>query len=375
MEKRLLIVDDLSENRKLLASILKKNTDFDIVLAKSGVDVIKMFEREDCRYPDVILLDIMMPEMDGFEVAEKLKENSNTKDIPIIFITALTDTESKVRAFEMGGVDYISKPFNKSELLARVNTHYQLKKMQDDLKKQNTELVRLNDKKNEFLGIAAHDLRNPLSIIMSAADLFQFKYERELNEHQNKLLERVLYSSKFMIDLLNDLLDISAIESGKLNLEFMKYNVVDLITSNIEFNTDLATKKDIGIELVNNCNDSIIISIDNNKFEQVLNNLLSNAIKYSKSGTKVIVTIGCDSNNFNLSVKDEGLGIPKEEQDKLFAPFSKTSVKSTGGEKSTGLGLAIVKKIIEGHHGKIWVESEVGVGSTFFVSLPLSITK
>ncbi|MBN1650056.1 MAG: HAMP domain-containing histidine kinase [Bacteroidales bacterium] len=254
------------------------------------------------------------------------------------------------------------------EELSRLNND--LVNMQRELAKKNRELDELNKLKNQFLGMAAHDLRSPIGVIIGFSDFLLDEIKDTASEDQVKMLDRILSSSKFMLRLLNDLLDVSAIESGNLNLSLVKTDLVSVIHRNVELNNVIAQKKEITIYV--NQTDSIPeIVFDIGKIEQVLNNLISNAVKFSNPGTKVVVTISRIDNELQVSVKDQGQGIPEEEIEKLFKPFETTSVRSTAGEKSTGLGLSIVSNLVLGHKGKIWVESKVGQGSSFFFSLPV----
>jgi len=242
--------------------------------------------------------------------------------------------------------------------------------MQRELSKKNRELDELNKLKNQFLGIAAHDLRNPLGVIMGYSEYLLEEVEEILSEDQNDMLKSIMASSEFMLRLLNDLLDISAIESGNLNLNLCRADLVQVVRKNVELNNVIAHKKNISIHL--NATASMPeILFDMGKIEQVLNNLISNAVKFSPPGSNVNVYISKGDSDLTVAVADHGPGIPEAEREKLFKPFQKTSVKSTGGETSTGLGLSIVHKLILGHKGKIWVDSKVGEGSTFYFSLPV----
>ncbi len=253
------------------------------------------------------------------------------------------------------------------EELSRMNN--ELVNMHRELAKKNSALDELNKLKNEFLGIAAHDLRNPLGVIMGYSDALLDESEGALSDLQKMMLQEILSSSRFMLGLLNDLLDLSAIESGKVKLELVKSDLVSLVKKNVGLNNVIAHKKNINIGF-SKTDDVPEILIDPSKIEQVLNNLISNAIKYSRTGTGINVTISKSTTEIIVSVADQGQGVPKEEVNNLFKPFQKISVKSTSGEKSTGLGLSIVSNLVRAHNGKIWVESEVGKGSTFYFSLP-----
>jgi signal transduction histidine kinase len=238
------------------------------------------------------------------------------------------------------------------------------------LEKKTAEMKKLIDLKNQFLGMAAHDLRTPISTIMGFSDLLIEGYSEYSFADQMKMIHTIKSLSKFMLRLLNDLLDITKFESGKIMLEKQKVDIASLIRKNIELNNVIAQNKKIKIEF--KATETLPeINIDPHKIIQVLNNLISNAIKFSSPGSLVLVEIKKDENQIIVSVKDQGPGIPESEISKLFHPFQTTSVKSTGGEKSTGLGLSIVRKIIVGHKGKVWVESTIGKGSTFYFTLLL----
>ncbi len=248
----------------------------------------------------------------------------------------------------------------------------ELNNLTRDLHKKNAELKKINEQKNRVLGIAAHDLRSPVANIKIISDLLLERLNGLVEVDYLELVGHVYSSSKFILKLLNDLLDISAIESGKLELNYEATNIKDLIEYNVKLNSNLAGKK--RIELVFNSDEVVPkIMVDRIKIEQVLNNLLSNAVKFSFPESKINVNLRVDDNFVTVSVSDRGQGIPEHELDKIFKPFDKSSVKATHGEKTTGLGLAIVWNIIKGHKGKIWVESEVGNGATFHFKLPLNV--
>jgi signal transduction histidine kinase len=247
----------------------------------------------------------------------------------------------------------------------------ELTNMTRQLHKTNIELKKLNDLKNHFLGVAAHDLRNPIGIIMGYSNFLLEELEPHLSAGQIEMLKTIQGTSEFMLHLLNELLDITAIESGKLHLELARLNLLDLIKKNVALNSIIAEMKNISIH-VESFEILPEILADESKIIQVMNNLINNAIKYSNPNTRIRISLFLTGENITVAVADQGLGIPDAELGKLFKPFERTSVKGTRGEKSTGLGLSIVRNIILGHKGKIWVESKVGVGSTFYFSLPLS---
>jgi two-component system, sensor histidine kinase and response regulator len=384
-KEKILIVDDSAQNRLLLQALITGYTNYACRSAEDGTSALSAVETCEDDLPDLVLLDIMMPDMDGYEVARRLKSSPGTTDIPIIFITALEDTDSKMTAFQHGGADYVCKPFNKDELLARIDAHMRLKRLADELKEKNGQLkglnneleVRnaqlklLNDQKNELIGVVAHDLRNPLTVVMGVGELLERQLFDTATDRQRTYLANIKSSSLLMLNIINNLLDIRMIETGKLGLTLIKTSLVALIRQNVEFNNLLAEPKQIKI-LFNGPQSVPALLLDPPRIEQVLNNLFSNAVKYSHPGSTVEVAMAVADSKVDVMVRDHGQGIPTHELDRIFQPFEKGSPKPTAGEKSTGLGLAIVKKIVEAHGGSVAVESQVGVGTTFRVSLPVT---
>ena len=250
-----------------------------------------------------------------------------------------------------------------------ISLNNELNNLTRELQKKNIQLDQLNQLKNQFLGMAAHDLRNPISSILTFSEFILESDDYDISDDLRKILELIKTASDFMLKLLEELLDVVKIESGKLQLNYENVPIDDFLRKNIEVNALLAEKKQI--KLVLNIPQQLPeIAIDPVKIEQVLNNLVSNAIKYSFNETIITVSAFSTEEHVLISVRDQGQGIPEKELDKIFVPFAKISVKGTAGEKSAGLGLSIVKRIVTGHLGRIWVESEVGKGSCFYFTLP-----
>jgi signal transduction histidine kinase len=251
-----------------------------------------------------------------------------------------------------------------------VRLNNELANLQRSLAKTNLELERLNKQKNRFLGMAAHDLRNPLTAIQMCSEYLLEESGHKLNPDELEFLAAIRSSSEFMLRLVNDLLDVAIIESGKLQLDLWPTDLKPLLSRSVMLNGILAKRK--GIELrLSEYPEVPKLAVDPSKIEQVINNLLSNAVNYSKPNTTVDIRLELSESELVISVKDEGPGIPGNELDKLFRPFERTTVRTSNGEKSSGLGLAIARKIVLGHRGRIWLESEVGKGSVFYVALPI----
>lgn len=243
----------------------------------------------------------------------------------------------------------------------------QLANLQRELSKKNAELSRLNQLKNHFLGMAAHDLRNPLGHIYNFAELIEAEPDN-LTEMQKKFIGIMKSQSLFMLKLVEELLDVSTIESGEVVLNLSHVNLIELFNANIELNKHLANQKHINI-IFNPAQAEMYLNVDTQKIDQVINNLLTNAIKYSKRETNINIKMKSIKKGVEVCIKDQGIGIPENEIEKIFKPFNTSSNVSTEGEKSTGLGLYITKRIIESHNGKIWVKSEEGIGSEFYFTL------
>lgn len=362
---KIFIVDDIMKNLQVIGGILMEES-FDIAMATNGMQALNMVKN---LMPDLILLDVMMPDMNGYEVCEKLKSDPEVAHIPVIFLTAKSDTEDIIQGFKIGGVDYITKPFKKEELLVRIKTHIDLKFATDTIKKQNQQLTKLNEEKNEFLGIAAHDLKNPLSAIMGLSELM-LRDDMEFGiDEMKEFTGDINTSAVQMFRLVTDLLDVNAIEQGKINLvmeDFPLSRVVeDCYTSYIK------RAEDKSIKLIYNCEVSEVnCHADSSKVSQVVDNLLSNAIKFSPRDKNIYISVQDQGDFLIAEVKDEGPGISEEDQKKMFTKFQKLSARPTGNENSTGLGLSIVKRLVEEMNGKIEVVSELGKGAAFRLFMP-----
>lgn len=250
--------------------------------------------------------------------------------------------------------------------ISRLNN--ELVDLQRELAKKNAELERLNQEKNRFLGMAAHDLRNPLHAILNYVDFLMSDYPIT-TEQRIEFLGVIRSSSEFMSQLIDDLLDVAVIESGQLKLDYSAVDLNALAREVTAMNQTLASRKQIQIELTMDPFPAMVL--DRTKISQVLNNLISNAVKFSEPASEVKVQLQREDGSVLISVQDHGPGIAADELANLFRPFQRGRARGTAGEKSTGLGLMIVKRIVEGHGGQIWVESRLGEGSTFYVRLPI----
>lgn len=255
-----------------------------------------------------------------------------------------------------------------------LSLNQELNNLMRELHRKNAQLKRLNAEKNRFLGMAAHDLRKPIGLIMTYSEFLMEETQTLLDPEHTGFVNTINASAAFMKRLVDDFLDVSAIEAGKFEMDLQPAAIEEVLYRSLQLNSLQATKK--GIELETRCENGLPrIAMDAPKVEQAITNLVSNAIEHTRPNSQVTVAISCDQEFITFSVKDQGPGIPLEEQAKVFNPFGKTSVKKTGGEKSTGLGMVITRKIIEAHKGHIWFDSRMGDGTTVYFNLPIGVEK
>ncbi len=360
----ILIVDDIPENVKIIAHMLK-DRGFTIIIAQSGYEAL-----EKCtKLPiDLILLDISMPGMDGYEVCRKIKENPATAGIPVIFVTARDNPEDIVRGFENGAVDYLTRPVNSAELRARVATHLELKDSKDIIEQQNRELRDLNASKDKFLSILAHDLKNPITGVITTSQLVSKMYHSLREDERLSYVEEIYSSTQRVLHILEDLLQWSRSQSGRIeyNPETIQLNRVtfEVITAFEQF----AEEKNI--EINNVVDDSIEVLADRNMIATVIRNFLSNAIKFTPPGGKIMLDAKQRATHVDYSISDTGVGIPQENMERLFKIDGGLSTSGTNQEKGTGLGLILCKEFIEKNKGTITVESTPKKGSVFTFTLP-----
>ena len=371
----ILAVDDTPKNLQLLGTILH-NAGYEVAAARSGAQALSILEHTK---PGLILLDVMMPEMDGFSTIAQIKANPATADIPVIFITARVDASDITEGFAAGAVDYIAKPFNTAELLARVCVHLSHKKNTDrltelnkKLRAQARELERLNHDKNEMLGIVAHDLKNPLANILSSAEVLADPSRITATEPLVKLAARITGTAEGMLKLIDNLLNINAIEEGVWEEGVKLINVYGLLRQVAGEYAAQALRKRLTFNCTFDSEAELHFRTDPDALHRILDNLISNAVKYSEPGGLITLCAELYHNRLHISVADQGPGLTEADMEQLFGKYKRLSAKPTGGESSTGLGLAIAKKLCEKLSGSIFAESEHGKGAVFTVSLPHS---
>ena len=356
---KLLVVDDSIVARKYVSELLKVHR-YNVFEASSGDEALTIIKREgDIK---LVVTDYVMPDMDGFKLATEIRSIFSKEHLAIIGISGVGKHNIAAKFLKSGANDYINKPIITDELYYRVNNNL------EQLERVN-ELEKLNKLKNTFLGMAAHDLRSPLSSIEGFSDLLLTESPELLTGSPKKYASSSQKARETMLNLVNDLLDVVAIESGKLPLARSMASLPALLEERVEICTHLAKKKNIIIHFEKK--DMPDVYMDCGLISQVLDNLISNALKFSPFDANIYVAFEVGEKDAMVIVRDEGPGISEEEQKQMFKAFHKLSAKPTNGEASTGLGLSIAKKIIDAHSGKIWVESETGTGASFAFSIPL----
>ena len=355
---KILIVDDIAQNIQILQHILKIK-DYQISFSMNGKQALEMVKTTTY---DLILLDIMMPEMSGFDVCNALKNDDATKDLPIIFISAQNDIDSIVKGFKLGAVDYITKPFNSSELLARVKTHLELKHAREALQE-------LNATKDKFFSIIAHDLRNPFNSIIGFSSLLLSNYDLYDKERVIKFIQRIHNSGESIFKLLENLLQWSRIQTNRMEFTPETINLKQLVDATLSVVTNNAEAKQIN--LTNLILEDIMIVVDSNMISTVIRNLVSNAIKFTHENGQITISSKLLNDHVEVTISDTGVGMPDDDLKKLFRIDTQFTVPGTANEKGSGLGLILCKEFIEKNNGIIWAESSLGKGSDFKFTLPL----
>lgn len=366
-ECTVLIVDDTEENLDILVETLAD--DYEVSVAIDGETALESLEVE---VPDIILLDIMMPGMDGYEVCRRIKANKNIKDVPVIFLTAVTDVESKAKGFELGAVDYIIKPFEILEVKARVRTHlsleltkYELADKNETLQQKTVELQTAVNELEAFSYTVSHDLKSPLRAIEAYGNIILDDYEETLNTSVSEMIHNVNNICSNMIIMVEKLLEYSKMTHFSIHKE--EVNIMDMYKSIFEECKSIYPERFIKFEFETGMP---TVLADKVLLRQVIYNIISNAIKFTKNREKSLIVAGCKRgvNEYVFYVKDNGVGIDMEFSKKLFRIFQR--LHSQDDFEGSGIGLATVRKIIERHGGKTWIEGRVNEGATVYFTLP-----
>lgn len=361
---KILLVDDNPVNLGVLFDYLT-SLGFTVLIAQNGKMAFQILEAD---LPDIILLDVKMPGMDGFEVCRRLKQHDETKDIPVIFMTALSETADKISGFEVGGVDYITKPFQQEEVLARVKAHLTICQLQQDLQQKNQALEEANASKDKFFSIIAHDLRSPFTGLLGITDILAQEIDNYSKDNIKKMLLKLKSSAERLFKLLENLLTWSRIQRGTLEHCPQQLPLHDMVAHNIMLFASTADQKQISLQ--NTVNDGELVYADAEMLDTILRNLLSNGIKFTPQGGTITIASDQAEDHVLISVTDTGIGIREDMIADLFRIDVKYQRRGTDGETGTGLGLVLCKELVEQNGGTIRIESQKGKGTTFQFILP-----
>lgn len=369
-----LVVDDQPANIQLLGMTLGK-LGYEVLPASDGSTALK---RLTVRRPDLVLLDLLMPGMDGCEVCRRMQAHPEWQDIPVIFLSAADDKDLIVRALESGGVDFVTKPFHHAELLSRVRTQLALKAARDRVRQ-------LAEDKDELIGILAHDLKNQLGGVQMSAEVLRNRMARSSTVDQRaiQLAENISHSSAYLLNFVREFLANTAAEGG-MSLAPVRLDLAESVTSVVERYQEAARRKDIGIEL--RLVQGSVVFADTVATTQVVENLLSNALKFTGPGGNILVEVapepepepepeaepGADWVIFRI--RDQGPGFTEDDRARMFRRYTRLSARPTAGEPSTGLGLSIVHRLVGAMNGKLHCHSVPGEGATFEVRFPVPVS-
>jgi signal transduction histidine kinase len=362
----LLVVDDDAANREVLSRRLERQG-HEVRTASSGSDAMRILGEAAF---DLVLLDIMMPEMDGYEVLGRIKADSRLQNIPVIMISALNELQSVVRCIEAGAEDYLTKPFNATLLKARIGASLEKKRGRDresalfeQLQNNYKRLQELETQRDDMRNMIVHDLRTPLTAVMVGVEMME--NDAELNEMQHEIMTIAAGGGRTLLGMINDLLDVEKMESGSAQLQYDEVNAASLVAVGVAQVAFLAEESRTSL-VTDVAEDLPVFFGDEKKLSRTLVNLIGNAIKFTGAGT-VIVSANYDGAMIRFAVRDTGQGIPAESFGRIFEKFGQLDSRRVG----TGLGLAFCKLAVEAHGGDIMVESTLGKGSTFSFTVPV----
>lgn len=365
----IMVVDDTPANLQVLMELLK-NSGYKVRPIPKGKLALQAAKNSP---PDLILLDINMPEMNGYEVCEKLKADPLLAEIPVIFISALDETQDKVKAFERGGVDYITKPFQFQEVLARVQTHLKLNQLQQEMGQKNLilshqlqELQRLEGLRDSLVHMIVHDLRSPLAGIVGYLSLMEM-FEDQIPEQIKGYLRKSSNNTTVLMDMINNLLDLHRFECDDFPLNVEPVNLSELLTEGLDVLG--ATLEDIELEK-KLLDPAPTVLLDRQLIRRVISNLVSNAVKFNPPDAPLLIEMAYEDEQVLISIEDRGRGIPEAYQQTIFDKFVQVEARENKQHFSSGLGLSFCQLAVKAHGGEIRLKSTVGEGSRFTIVLP-----
>lgn len=366
-DHNILVVDDDPENLALLTRILQRKG-YNAHGVSSGEEALDAAKTS---HPDLILLDVLMPGMDGYETCRRLRAETSLAGIPVLFISGKSDSVDRLEAFHAGGIDYITKPFDGREVIARVKAHLDIRDLQAQLKARNAQLQEYNDRlreleahRDQLVSMVVHDMRSPITVINSTLKLIGGELEGQIDAEISEDIRIALNNGQILSKMVEDLLQVSRLESGTVELDLSLERLKDLVDSVVETKKISAP----GIEFHLETKDSdLSAQVDRDVFKRVLDNLLTNAITFSASGDRISLDLDTRGEEVVVSVADQGPGVEADMREKIFEKFQRGG---SGRKHSIGLGLAFCKLAVEAHGGTIGLDSEPGAGSRFWFTLP-----
>jgi signal transduction histidine kinase len=362
-DNRILVVDDTPSNIQMLAAVLKENG-YQVAVATNGKQALDVVGRV---RPALILLDVMMPEMDGFETCQKLKENAEWKEVPVIFLTAKAETSDIIKGFELGAVDYVAKPFNTHELLARVHTHMEMRRQQQELQDNYKKLSELERLRDNLVHMVVHDLRSPLMGLSGCLQLLQMDLADKLEPVQAEDLDTAMSAAARLSEMVSSLLDVSRLEAGQMPLNKKQTDLQSIIEGALHSLGGLTKNRNVTFTPPES---PLSALCDPDVTTRIVANLVANALKFTPASGEVRVSAIPAGDLIRVAIDDTGPGIPEQYRQRIFEKFGQVDERQAGHKHSTGLGLTFCKLAAEAHGGSIGVESEVGKGSSFWFTLP-----
>ena len=358
----ILVVNDTIENLRLLSSMLSEGG-YEVRPVTNGRQALQAVERDP---PDLILLDINMPEMDGYEVCARLKESPKVRDVPVVFLTALSEVADKIKAFDVGGIDYITKPFQLEEVRARVKTHVALRRASVALARSYEKLTALETTRDNLVHMIVHDMRSPLSVLSGHLELLGDSAGCSFDETGQADLNAARKAARVLKGMANDLLDVSRMEDQRLPLQMAEHDVGTLVREVAEslraFDRARTIECQAATRLTARCDAEIL--------RRIVENLLTNAIKHTPGGETIAVSVTSEERSIRIEVRDRGRGVPLDARERIFEKFGTLETRAASKYHSAGLGLTFCKLAIEALGGSIGVVDGESGGSVFWCSLP-----
>lgn len=361
---KILVVDDVMSN-VLLLKILLTNEQFQVITCSNGNSCLELARTE---HPDLILLDVMMPDISGFDTCSELRKDEETKDIPVIFLTALNNPADLVHGFQVGGNDFLTKPFNKEELVMRVMHQISLVAAKRIIVSQNIELRRTISNRDKMYSVIAHDLRSPMASIRMVLNLLVNAIPPEtIGQELFDLIDKANRESEETHDLLDNLLKWTKSQTGRLNVVLQEFDLAEVVPGVVDIFVMIAETKHIKLNL--NIEEGVEVNADKDMLKTVIRNFISNAIKFSNKNSTIDISVKNEAPMARISVRDHGVGISADRIATLFSDGKTTY--GTANEEGSGLGLQLCKDFAVKNGGDVEVTSIEGEGSTFSVLVPL----